>query len=126
MKLQYYIRNLVGSFIGLCALTGVVTTIFEYSIQPYEIIGIIFGVIIMLIGLISVGYINSLTVFENKFKNSFYLHGILVFLIFATDLIFSSSDLLSIISRNIFYFIALQFGVSLFKKINLPKINLTS
>ena len=123
MELKYYIRNLFGSFIGLCALGGVVTSIFKYSVQPYETMGIIFGVIIMLIGLIVVGYVNAVTVFENKIRDSSYLHCILVFLLFTTDLIFGSSDLLSAIFRNIFYFIALQFGVYLFKKRNLNNLN---
>ena len=126
MQLKYYIRNLVGSFIGLCALAGIVTIIFKYSVQPYETTGIIFGVVIMLIGLIAVGYLNTLTIFENRFRNSFYLHCILVIILFTTDLTFGSSDLLSVIARNVFYFVALQLGSYLFKKINSNKIPLVS
>lgn len=125
MKLKYYIRNLVGSFIGLCALSSLVINIFKYIAEPYENIAIILSTMIMLIGLILVGYVNAKTALGNKIKESSYLHCILVFFLFVTDLTLSPFDLfISVILRNVGYFIALQFGVYLFKKINIKKISL--
>lgn len=68
MTLIYYIKNLVGSFIALCTLAGILTIIFRYSTHSYEDTGAIFGIIIMLFGLTIVGYINSATALDNKIK----------------------------------------------------------
>ena len=126
MKLKYYARNLVGSFIGLCALTGIVKTIFQYTAQSYETIGTIFGITTMLLGLLFVGYTNTAISSDNKVQNTVYVHLILVFLLFITDIIFGASSLLGLILRNIGYFIALQLGVYLYMKRNSQKLHLIS
>ena len=114
--MAYYLRNLLGSFVGLVALTGAVLTLFAYSSEPYMTLGIICGIILMILGLTLIGYINAATALQSKTQQTLYLHSVLVILLFATDLIFGNLDLLFTILRNIGFFVILQFGVYLYVK----------
>lgn len=114
--MAYYLRNLLGSFVGLVALTGAVLTLFAYSSGPYMTLDIICGIILMILGLTLIGYINAATALQSKTQQTLYLHSVLVILLFATDLIFGNLDLLFTILRNIGFFVILQFGVYLYVK----------
>ncbi|MGI1794815.1 hypothetical protein [Acinetobacter variabilis] len=114
--MAYYLRNLLGSFVGLVALTSAVLTLFAYSSGPYMTLGIICGIILMILGLTLIGYINAATALQSKTQQTLYLHSVLVILLFATDLIFGNLDLLFTILRNIGFFVILQFGVYLYVK----------
>lgn len=114
--MAYYLRNLLGSFVGLVALNGAVLTLFAYSSGPYMTLGIICGIILMILGLTLIGYINAATALQSKTQQTLYLHSVLVILLFATDLIFGNLDLLFTILRNIGFFVILQFGVYLYVK----------
>lgn len=116
--MTYYLRNLLGSFVGLVALTGAVLALFAYSSGPYMTLGIICGIMLMISGLTLIGYINAATALQSKTQQTLYLHFVLVILLFATDLIFGNLDLLFTILRNIGFFVMLQFGVYLYVKNN--------
>ena|SRR5690606_12245176 len=116
MQSAYYLKNFLGSFIGLTVETGIALTILEYTPEPYTYIGIIFGLSIVFLGLTLIGYTNAATLLNNKMKHTLYLHSILVILLFATDLIFGNKDLLFTILRNVGFFVVLQFGVYLYVK----------
>ena len=116
MQSAYYLKNFLGSFIGLTVVTGIALTILEYTPEPYTYIGIIFGLSIVFLGLTLIGYTNAATLLNNKMKHTLYLHSILVILLFTTDLIFGNKDLLFTILRNVGFFVVLQFGVYLYVK----------
>jgi len=116
MQSAYYLKNFLGSFIGLTVVIGIALTILEYTPEPYTYIGIIFGLSIVFLGLTLIGYTNAATLLNNKMKHTLYLHSILVILLFATDLIFGNKDLLFTILRNVGFFVVLQFGVYLYVK----------
>jgi len=116
MQSAYYLKNFLGSFIGLTVVTGTALTILEYTPEPYTYIGIIFGLSIVFLGLTLIGYTNAATLLNNKMKHTLYLHSILVILLFATDLIFGNKDLLFTILRNVGFFVVLQLGVYLYVK----------
>ena len=116
MQSAYYLKNFLGSFIGLTVVTGIALTILEYTPEPYTYIGIIFGISIVFFGLTLIGYTNAATLLNHKMKHTLYLHSILVILLFATDLIFGNKGLLFTILRNVGFFVVLQFGVYLYVK----------
>ncbi|EPF71982.1 hypothetical protein [Acinetobacter rudis] len=126
MKIKYFINHLVGSFIGLCALTGIVKIIFMYGVQPYEGSFITLGVLMMIVGLLLIGYANASGAAVNKTKQTFYLHITLVTFLLITDLTFGSTNLLSAFIRNFGYWAVLQFGVYIFMQINTQRTQLIS
>lgn len=122
MNLKYFIKNLLVSFIGLCALAGIVKVIFLYSSNLYEQALTVLVVMIMILGLMIVGYLNAVTAIGSKIKQPFYLHLILVAFLFVTDLAFGSSSITEVILRNLGYFAVLQLGVYLYMKRSAPKL----
>ena len=114
--MTYYLKNLLGSFVGLVALTGAVSALFAYSSGPYVPRYYICGIILMILGLMLIGYINAATALQSKPPKALYLHSVLVIFLFATDLIFGNLDLLFAILRNIGFFVILQFGAYLYVK----------
>ncbi|ENU59430.1 hypothetical protein GJV03_20535 [Acinetobacter sp. RIT698] len=122
MNLKYFIKNLLASFIGLCALAGIVKVIFLYSSNLYEQALTVLVVMIMILGLMIVGYLNVVTAIGSKIKQPFYLHLILVGFLFVTDLAFGSSSITEVILRNLGYFAVLQLGVYLYMKRSAPKL----
>ncbi|ENV16399.1 hypothetical protein [Acinetobacter guillouiae] len=122
MNLKYFIKNLLASFIGLCVLAGIVKVIFLYSSNLYEQVLTVLVVMIMILGLMIVGYLNAVTAIGSKIKQSFYLHLILVAFLFLTDLAFGGSSITEVILRNLGYFAVLQFGVYLYIKRSAPKL----
>ncbi|ENX33844.1 hypothetical protein F889_02508 [Acinetobacter colistiniresistens] len=115
MNYKYYLRNLIGSFIGFCILAGVVKTIFQWTTNQYEILGTIFGFIVMVIGTIAIGYLNTASAPDIKLKKSLIIHTGLIIFMFSTDLMFGSSDFIVDVLRNIGLFAALQFGVFIYQ-----------
>ncbi|MFU8927097.1 hypothetical protein [Acinetobacter puyangensis] len=123
MNLNYYIKNTITSFLGLCILATIVKfAIFDPTQQQYENIGTIIGVIVIFLGIMGIGYINTKSAPENKVKQHLFLHLALVIFLFSTDLIFGQSGFIVDILRNMSYFIALELGAYLYFKTNGQKL----
>ncbi|OTG82751.1 exosortase [Acinetobacter sp. ANC 5054] len=113
--MTYYLRNFLGSFVGLSAFAGAMLMLFEFNkSEAYDIPVIICGILLMIVGLTLIGYLNAATAPKNKTKQTLFLHSIFVILLFATDLIFGNMDLFFATLRNVCYFVILQFGVYLY------------
>ncbi|EPF72569.1 hypothetical protein GCM10025882_31950 [Acinetobacter gyllenbergii] len=111
----YYIRNSIGSFFGFFILAGIVKSIFYFTTNQYEVLGLILGVIVMIVGAVTIGYLNTATASDIKWRKSLILHATLVFFMFLTDLTFGSSDFIFDLFRNIGLFVALQIGVLIYQ-----------
>lgn len=59
-----------------------------YGVQPYEGSFITLGILMMIIGLLLIGYANASGAAVNKTKQTFYLHITLVTFLLITDLTF--------------------------------------
>jgi hypothetical protein len=117
MKLDYYIENIVGSFLGIVILTAVIRfTLWEYTPEQYELVSTIFGTLVFFLGFVGIGYLNAKHAPDNKFKQSSYVHLTLVLFTFVTDLLFGQSEVYIVIIRNACYLIALQIGAYIFVK----------
>jgi CDP-diglyceride synthetase len=117
MNLDYYIRNTVGSFLGIVILATVIRfTLWEYTPEQYELASTIFGTLLFFLGLVGVGYFNAKQAPGSKFKQSSIVHLILVLFTFVTDLFFGNSDAYIVILRNVCYLVALQIGGYFFIK----------
>lgn len=117
MKLDYYIENIVGSFLGIVILTAVIRfTLWEYTPEKYELVSTIFGTLVFFLGFVGIGYFNAKHAPDNKFKQSSYVHLTLVLFTFVTDLLFGQSEAYIVIIRNVCYLIALQIGAYVFVK----------
>ncbi|MCH4248606.1 MAG: hypothetical protein LKF82_12395 [Acinetobacter populi] len=123
MNLDYYIKNIITSFLGLCILAAIVKfAIFDPTEQQYENIGTIIGVIVIFLGIMGIGYINTKSAPENKVKQHLFLHLALVIFLFLTDLIFGQSDFIVDILRNMSCFIALELGAYFYFRTNRQKL----
>jgi hypothetical protein len=117
MKLDYYIQHIVGSFLCIVILVASIRfTLWEYTPEPYYLVSAIFGILVMFLGFVGIGYFNAKHAPENKFKQSSYVHLTLVIFTFVTDLLFGESEAYIVIIRNACYLIALQIGAYVYVK----------
>lgn len=117
MKLDYYIQHIVGSFLCIVILVASIRfTLWEYTPEPYYLVSAIFGILVMFLGFVGIGYFNAKHATKHKFKQSSYVHLTLVLSMFVTDLLFGQSEVYIVIIRNACYLIALQIGAYVFVK----------
>jgi len=117
MKLNYYIQNIVGSFLSIVILAAVIRfTLWENTPEQYYLVSAVFGILVMFLGFMGVGYFNAKHAPDNKFKQSSCVHLTLVIFTFVTDLLFGHSETYIVILRNAGYLAALQIGAYLFVK----------
>lgn len=117
MNLNYYIRNVVGSFLGIVILAAVIRfTLWEYTPEQFELVSTIFGTLLFFLGFFGIGYFNAKHAPNCVFKQSSTVHLILVVFTFVTDLLFGNSETYIVILRNVCYLAALQIGAFLFVK----------
>ena len=117
MKLDYYIQHIVGSFLCIVILVACIRfTLWEYTPEPYYLVSAIFGILVMFLGFVGIGYFNAKHAPKHKFKQSCYVHLTLVLFTFVTDLLLGQSEAYIVIIRNACYLIALQIGAYVFVK----------
>ncbi|MEG0487752.1 MAG: hypothetical protein RR575_07430 [Acinetobacter sp.] len=78
---EYYIKNTLLSFLGLVVFVGVFKLIVNYMPPTYETIGVISAIIIMIIGLVIIGYFNALSASKSQDQKAspLYLHSLFFF-----------------------------------------------
>lgn len=117
MKAKYFIFSIARSFVGLVILTAVVKYgIWENIPDQYDLFGTILGVLVLCFGVVCIGYLNAKNTLENNLKQSFYVHFILAFLMFITDVVFGKAEIYVAVLRNLGYLAVLQFGAYIFVK----------
>lgn len=122
MKIGYFVLNIVGSFLGFIILTALAKyVVWENIPEQYDLWGTIFGILIVCFGVGYIGFLNAKLAPKNNFKQSFYLHFILMFFLSVTDMIFGESELYIALLRNLAYLVILQFGAYIFVKKTYPK-----
>ncbi|MEB3753096.1 hypothetical protein [Acinetobacter sp. MD2(2019)] len=114
---EFYIKNTVISFIFLCLLAGVVNFILDQNLNFNEYIQIGIATVIGMLGLILIGYYNTLSAYQAEKKSkALFLHIFLILCFLITDCIWSQASFLTIFLRNLAYFLLLEFGVFIYKK----------
>lgn len=122
MKIGHLILSTIGAFVGFILLMAVVkSVIWANTPDQYELLGTIVGVLVICIGVACIGYLSARNALKDNFKQSLYVHVILVFLMFITEVIWAKADLYVAVMRNLGYLVVLQFGAYIFVKKSYPK-----
>lgn len=115
---EFYIKNLLISFLSLCILAGIVSFILDNHLYIHEYLKLGIAIFIGMLGLIIIGYYNALSASREGKSEALFLHIFLIICLFMADSIWSESSFLTLILRNLAYFILLEFGVFIYMRIS--------
>lgn len=115
---EYYIKNSFLSFAGLVLIAGIMGLIFDYMPENYTYWSISLAILTSILGAILIGYYNATSAARHQGVTPTYLHLFLVIGLFITNSIWGPSSFLIDFSRELLYFVFLQFGVYLYTKKN--------
>lgn len=115
---EFYIKNAIISFLLLVLLGGIFNFIVDQNLYTHEYIQLGVAIFVAILGLILIGYYNALSASKLEESKTLFVHIFLILCLFITDSIWSESSFLTIILRNLAYFILLQFGVFIYTKRN--------
>lgn len=115
---EFYIKNLLISFLSLCILAGIVSFILDNDLYVHEYLQLGIAIFIGMLGLIIIGYYNALSASREGKSKALFLHIFLILCLFMTDSIWSESSFSTLTLRNLAYFILLEFGVFIYMRRN--------
>lgn len=107
MNIKYFLKAL--GLLILLFFCSIFLGVIIGSIFSPLIAAVIFGFFVSL-GLFWIGYINTKTGFEYKYKNSLMLHLILSLVLFLVFIYFSPSELRDNITSTLNFFVFLEIG----------------
>lgn len=115
---EHYIKNALLSLFGLVLIAGMVGLIFDHMPENYAYGSIAFAILISILGAIVIGYYNAASAAKNKGLNPTYLHLFLMVSLLIINTIWGPSSFFIDFSRELLYFVFLQFGMYLYNKKN--------